>query len=117
MRPTDRQRNGASIPNQATNRKTEEVAVPEDEATPKYQMPEELHKELLGMINQQTQAKVLLADKTIELRGAEQLVHQMNQDVTARISGFAAAHGVDPNNPSKGRWNFDIPSGVLSKVG
>jgi len=106
--------NGVSIPNQQSRTGHPEEGAPQPEA---YQMPQQLHQELLGLINNQSQAKVALADKLMELRAIEGMVLQLNQDVGACITGFAKAHGVDPANAEKGRWNFDIPSGTLTKVG
>jgi hypothetical protein len=78
-------------------------------------MPEALHQELLEMLAQGTQLKIQIADKLMELRALEVMGLQESENIRTRIAGFAAAHGVDLNNLEHGRWNFDFPSGLLTK--
>jgi hypothetical protein len=80
-----------------------------------YQMPEALHQELLEMNAQGTQIKIMIADKLMELRALEAAILQGTEAVKTRIAGFAAMHGVDLNNLEHGRWNFDFPTGLLTK--
>jgi len=106
-------KNGVAIPNQQTAKPAQVT----EGATPSYKMPEELHQELLVLNAQVTQMKVALGEKLLELRALEAMTAQASVELNTRITSFARAHGIDPNKPEQGRWNFDIPSGTLTKVG
>jgi len=118
--PNGKIHSGAAIPNQhlqQPHKLAPAAPVVEGESPLCYQMPEELHQELLALNARAQQLKITLADKLLELRGIEQITLQANAEVGARITGFVRAHGIDPNNPELGRWNFDIQAGTLTKIG
>jgi len=121
MKATNGKPQIASVPNQAKQAASNLPPLPVP-ASPgavspviSYQMPEALHQELLAMYAQTNEIKVMLADKLLEMRNLEAAIMQGGDAIKTRIAGFAAAHGVDLNNLDHGRWNFDFPTGLLTK--
>lgn len=110
-------RNGAATPNQATQATVPLQEVATGEKPTAIQMPAEMLEALSQLSAQANQLKLQLADHVITMRVIEDAVRARAEEFTQRIASFARAHGIDPNNPELGRWNFDLPTGVLSRVG
>jgi len=61
-------------------------------------------------------AKLALADRLLALREAEAAVASYQATFDALVRGVGQKHGIDLQDPSKGRWNFDLPTGLITKV-
>ena len=70
------------------------------------------------------QAKMELSNITVQLLAAQDQQRALAQKVVAaansfqeRIQASARAHGISPDDPSKGRWDLNTNTGVFTKVG
>jgi hypothetical protein len=79
-------------------------------------MPDELRSQIAGLDQQIAGAKIAYATQALELRRMEAEIADLHQLLLRKVAAFAAAHGIDAADPSKGRWHFDMAQGTLTAV-
>jgi len=68
--------------------------------------------------------KVALADVTLEAEVVEKKrktvlrsIEKATKNYVDRVGGIARAHGIDPDDPKGGKWNFDAASMTFNRIG
>jgi hypothetical protein len=109
------QENNHRIPNQAPAPKLQDVSKV-SEAPQTLQVPEALQQELLQANDQLDAEKLQYANQALALRKQEQILIQKDQQLLARIAGFATAHGIDLTRPDRGEWTYIYKTGTLIRT-
>lgn len=87
------------------------VAAPDQLQVPPAVL-EKLQKAHAGVMG----AKIILADRWLAVREAENALIEFKAAFEATLQGFTQRYGIDINDPSKGKWHFDLQAGTIKKV-
>jgi len=61
-------------------------------------------------------SKIDLADAVLKLDATKEQTRKTEQDLLSAISNAARAVGIDPEDPSKGRWHFNLDDMTFRQV-
>ena len=130
MKP-QQQKNGVHVPNQKTAQPIKAVATPvatapvvaAKESPATLQMPEGLLAEVHKLNEEQQTKKMQYADQALAMASAQREMLELETNIRTTgdaimtsVMSFAKAHGIDISDTAQGKWNFELASGVLTKV-
>lgn len=83
---------------------------------PEVHLTEEETKAIDELRVKLVQAKIALADATMQMQMVSETTGDALAAFRAKVEEIGKAHGIPVNDPSQGRWNFDVDAKVFTKI-
>lgn len=81
-----------------------------------YEIPPALLQTMRGLVGLRNQEKIALADHVLAIFSGVAKIQEIQKAFDSRLVGFCSMHGIDPNNPAKGKWDMNLDLGRMIKL-